>query len=677
MKKKSIGLICGSIETEKALVKQLREYLGDLVEIISIPMDEGIKALPVSDILLLSSEIVYTELVNLNFCLNKSDLIIAKRTVSYENLDQIVLMPHGLDVLFVNDLEETANEGIEALKEIGLDHINYIPYYPGKKGPVPELEYAITPGESDKVPPSVEKICDIGPRILDFATIVEIMYCLNLGKHLNRSFANEYLKKIISVSQRMALYSFEINRVNEQLSTVVDSIDDGILVYDTYGRITVCNGNVRKMLKIKPQNAVGRAIKDIIRNTTLIGYLMNKDENQDILIDIEGTEFAVSKFPIFSERSYIAIFKNIKETLEYNNNLRKEYINKGFYAKYSFSDIIGISAGIRQLKDTAKKLAKTDLTILIEGESGTGKELFASAIHNESKRKDGPYLAVNFSALPDELIESELFGYEEGAFTGAKKGGKPGLFEQCNGGTIFLDEIGDISLKVQARLLRVLESKEVMRIGGSEIKSINVRVIAATNKDLSKNVQENKFREDLYYRLKMGYLRLLPLRERKEDIQELIHYFISRETTEKITIAPEVMKILVNHIWLGNVRELRNAVCYMLAVKEATNIKLCDLPDSNFFAEDKSKDAQNLCRLISEEESFIVRCIIQNYRSGEVISREKLWNSIVKSPYKMSLYKLRKILDSLEGRNIIHKNRGREGIKLSDYGIKLLDEFIG
>ena len=204
------------------------------------------------------------------------------------------------------------------------------------------------------------------------------------------------------------------------------------------------------------------------------------------------------------------------------NIVRTNLMKRGHTSKYDFSNIIGKSKKITETKEIARKLARSNSTLLLIGESGTGKELFAHAIHKASNKQHGPFVAVNFAALPENLLESELFGYEEGAFTGARKGGHAGLFEQAHKGTIFLDEIGDASMKIQARLLRVLQEKEVLRIGGTKIIPIDVRIIAATNKNLEDLVSAGKFREDLFYRLKVLPIRIPPLRERKEDIPLLI-----------------------------------------------------------------------------------------------------------------------------------------------------------
>lgn len=280
----------------------------------------------------------------------------------------------------------------------------------------------------------------------------------------------------------------------------------------------------------------------------------------------------------------------VNETAKLTKTVREEVIGKGYYAKYRFDDIVGETDEICATKKIAEKIARTDLTVLIEGENGTGKELFASAMHNASGRVKNPFVAINFSALPDELIESELFGYEEGSFTGAKKGGKVGLFQQANGGTIFLDEIGDISLKMQAKLLRVIQEKEIMKVGADKIIPVDVRIIAATNRDLKKMIEEKSFRKDLYYRLKMGYIHIPPLRERKEDVPLLIRHWLGTKFDEDIRIDDDIMKRFIEHDWPGNVRELLNIMKYAVAVCEKKRITLMDLPYDSLIQFRESED---------------------------------------------------------------------------------------
>ncbi|GGK35074.1 hypothetical protein GCM10010965_30060 [Caldalkalibacillus thermarum] len=300
---------------------------------------------------------------------------------------------------------------------------------------------------------------------------------------------------------------------------------------------------------------------------------------------INGIHLVVNQTPIEIGREkagVVTAFQDVTKIQQLEQDLRKELQAKGLSARYSVAHIVGNSARIQETLRILQKIAKTDQTVLILGENGTGKELFAHSIHDLSPRRNGPFLPVNFAGLPESLAESELFGYEEGAFTGAKKGGKPGLFELAHNGTIFLDEIGDASPALQALLLRVLQEKQVMRIGGRRMIPINVRVIAATNKDLKKMVEEGKFRQDLFYRLFVLPLRVPPLRERKEDIPLLVDHFLKEFCTAKVYIADEVMENLVAYHWPGNIRELISVIQYMTRKNEVGTFFAYKLVRVNF-----------------------------------------------------------------------------------------------
>lgn len=260
--------------------------------------------------------------------------------------------------------------------------------------------------------------------------------------------------------------------------------------------------------------------------------------------------------------------------------IRQKLHQKGFLAKSSLDNFIGCSKKIQLLKQQTRQFAQTDSTILITGESGTGKEMLAQGIHNASQRKLGPFLAVNCAALPENLLESELFGYEEGAFTGTRKGGKPGLFELAHGGTLFLDEIVEMPLSLQSRLLRILQEREVMRLGADRVIAVDVRIVAATNRDLEIFVQANKFRSDLYYRLNVLRLRIPPLRERPEDIPELVACFLqlfSKLNPAIECISPQAVKLLQLHAWKGNVRELFNILERVMLLVQRPVITAADI----------------------------------------------------------------------------------------------------
>ncbi len=257
----------------------------------------------------------------------------------------------------------------------------------------------------------------------------------------------------------------------------------------------------------------------------------------------------------------------------------KKILREELRKSYNIHGIVGTSDAMMNLIETIKKVAETETTVLITGESGTGKSLIARAIHFMSKRKDKPFVTINCAAIPETLLEAELFGYERGAFTGAYTS-KRGKFELANGGTIFLDEIGDMPLSLQAKLLRVLQDKEIERLGSEKILKVDVRIIAATNRDLRLLVKEGKFREDLYYRLNVVPIHVPPLRERKEDIPLLVEHFLSHFNSKygkRVRISPEAMKVLIDYEWLGNVRELENTIERLVVMNEGT-VGVSDLP---------------------------------------------------------------------------------------------------
>ena len=268
----------------------------------------------------------------------------------------------------------------------------------------------------------------------------------------------------------------------------------------------------------------------------------------------------------------VSIFKDVSNVMKAENEVRRS-VTKGLIAKYCIKDIIHESAIITNVVNKTKKFAASDATILITGETGTGKEIIAHSIHNLSRRRNGPLVSFNCAALPDQLLENELFGHEEGAFTGSKKGGKPGLFEIAHKGTVFLDEIAATSQNFQIRLLRVLHEREIMRIGGDRLILIDVRVVAAANMNLGEEAQSGRFREDLFFRLNVLHIHIPPLRERIEDMPVLVNKFI-QETSGKHGLKPDTIprsciKKLMEYSWPGNVRQLRNFVERL--------VLLCDL----------------------------------------------------------------------------------------------------
>ena len=348
-----------------------------------------------------------------------------------------------------------------------------------------------------------------------------------------------------------------------RLDNIINHSIEGIIAVNKAGEITIYNTIAENIFgkpreKILHHQLVQKSIPDALK-----ALFETQTEVTNQLIKINGNNYLMTRTILKNDNELeetTITLQDVTRLQRVEHTTRMQLHNKGFVAKIHFPDIIGSSKPMRQVVQNAIRYSHTTATVLIEGETGTGKELFAQSIHNESPLRNGPFVAINCAALPESLLESELFGYVEGAFTGARRGGKPGLFELAHNGTIFLDEIGSISPAIQSRLLRVLQEKEIMRIGGTRVLSVNVRVLAATNRNLYELARDNKFRSDLYFRLSVLNLRLPPLRQRLQDLDELTEHFrtmINEKYGLTIKgISPAGLAVLKAYAWPGNVREL-------------------------------------------------------------------------------------------------------------------------
>ena len=358
----------------------------------------------------------------------------------------------------------------------------------------------------------------------------------------------------------------EIKRTKE-LQAILDFIADGVIAVDEKGVITVCNPSVYSILNLPYDSVIGKSIDDILVHSRMSKVLSTGKEELNRIQDENGVKVVANRIPIRHEQKVlgaVCTFQEINRIQQQEQEIRKKLLHRGHVTKYSLHNIVGESEMYQKAIQKVKKYSQVDSTILLTGETGVGKEVFAHLIHSFSKRSEGPFVAVNCAAIPENLLESELFGYVEGAFTGAKKGGKTGLFELAHQGTIFLDEIGELAESLQAQLLRVLQEGEVMRLGDERVIPINIRVVAASNRDFEKMVEEGRFRADLYYRLNILDIPIPSLRERIADIPLLCNFFIEelepgiRRNIRGFTA--DAMKILQNYHWPGNIRQLRNIV---------------------------------------------------------------------------------------------------------------------
>lgn len=433
----------------------------------------------------------------------------------------------------------------------------------------------------------------------------------------------------------------EATGLKNVLETVLDTAYEGIVVVDGDSRITMFNRAYGDFLNIDPASTIGRDVREVIENTRMHEVVRTGKAELRRFQHIKGNDMLCDRIPIFEGdkvvgavgkvlfrdlsdlEKVLAQAQSLKNELEYyKNELRRQ---NG--TRYSLSSIVGDSPQMKQLKELTKVVARSSTTVLLGGESGTGKELFAHAIHNLSGRSAKPFVKVNCAAMPENLLESELFGYREGAFTGAKKGGKIGKFELADGGTLFLDEIGEMPFEMQVKLLRVLQEREIERLGDSATIPVNVRIIAATNRNLMQMVERNTFRADLYYRLNVISLDVPPLRDRASDLQRLARHFLAKHSqaagVKPKTLSPEALEILTAYRWPGNVREFENVLERAVTLCEADEIEPAHMPLYVRSPARRRAGLQPLKQVVEEVEAEHIRQALNN-AGGNAVKAAKL-----------------------------------------------------
>ncbi|MDR3565990.1 MAG: sigma 54-interacting transcriptional regulator [Negativicutes bacterium] len=423
----------------------------------------------------------------------------------------------------------------------------------------------------------------------------------NMGLHSVLIYTQESMRQAIENAYEVALSRRREIEKAERLKAILDYAYSGIIATDNRGEITVFNKEAEKILRVTADEAIGRRIENVIPETHIHNVIRTQHADLNQLQKIGDIHIITNRVPIRAHKELVGVvatFQDVTTIQKAEHKIRQDLLSKGLAAKFTFTDMQGESLALLSKLELAKKFAATESTVMITGETGTGKELLAQSIHNFSPRHNKPFVAVNCSAIPDTLLESELFGYEEGAFTGARRGGKAGLFELAHTGTIFLDEIGEIPRALQSRLLRVLQEREIMRVGSSRIIPVNVRVITATNSDLWQAVSSKKMREDLYYRLNVLHIQLPPLRDRHGDIGLLARHYVKKFTLgENNTLArclPEILSYLESYAWPGNIRELQNVVERLAVLTNGSTIPAAQI--KNYLTEmlnQTDKDTDN------------------------------------------------------------------------------------
>ncbi|MED1863173.1 sigma 54-interacting transcriptional regulator [Fictibacillus nanhaiensis] len=427
---------------------------------------------------------------------------------------------------------------------------------------------------------------------------------------------------------------------NNILETIIDSAYEWIVVVDHEGIVRYMNKTYCEFLGEDSKKVIGKHVTKVIENTRMHkDVLQGKVEIADLQF-IRGNYMIANRIPILNEGKVIGavgtvIFRDTEQWKRMNSHIKALLHELNFYKKeweeingatYTLNDFAGTSAEVQKVKKHVKNIASGDLSVLIRGESGTGKELLAHSIHQLSERSGKPFIKLNCGAVPEHLFESELFGYSEGAFTGAKKGGKLGKFQLADGGTLFLDEIGDLPQSMQIKLLRVLQEKEVEPVGAVQSQKVNVRVIAATNRSLERLINENKFREDLFYRINVLQIQIPPLRERKEDIWPLAENFIRLNCAETgkriISIDKDVKEAFLEYSWPGNARELKNFVEAGIQLTHSDRLSLDVFPD---FLKEKlgiNKKQMTLKEHVQETEKNVIAYYLEKM-NGDIMQVAK------------------------------------------------------
>ena len=484
-------------------------------------------------------------------------------------------------------------------------------------------------------------------RSIDLAVVTSDSVGETVQRNRGRAILVKWRKHAILSALRTAtqLVSSKREEVdkNRWLQLLLDNINDGVISSGRQDEISVFNKRAGTYLGVTPNDIIGEAIESLPENNIIKTLMSTDNEACSQICTYKDKTFLVNRI-LINHKQQIVTFKDESEIVKLQTVLRRESVKKGMVAKYKFKDIIGSSKTTKNLIKTAQKYAQSNITLLVIGETGVGKEVYAQSIHNFSNRSTGPFVAINCATIPENILESELFGYEGGSFTGALKEGKKGLFELANGGTIFLDEIAEMSASLQARLLRVLQNKEIMHLGGDNLIPIDVRIIAATNQDLQKAILDRTFREDLYYRLFTLQLHITPLREHKEDIPELVEHFL-RESAVKFQKTPPkpgqaFLNALMDYHWPGNIRQLESVIeRYALLCDEgdddAAHHLIQEITGIASIGQVTDDNASMTIRIgsLKSMEKQIVRGLSDQHKIGDLaqlleISRTTLWRKL-------------------------------------------------
>lgn len=670
--KKTIAVVALDPMAGASYKNEVESLFGEYADVLSYSVRDGSATgkLPWADLFVISTDAYGSpEEITRHVPIDCESMAI-EVSFRWSALEALWKIPTGESVLFVNVTEAMAREAIAQLASLGVNHLKFIPYYPG--GIINEaVELAVTPGENRYIPKSITKIIDTGHRSCTSGMMIEIALRLGMEHLLETEVFQNYFKSIATNNYSFDQMFARSRKLESQFHILMDILDEGLVGVNERGQIFACNKNACQIAKVSEQLIIGKLGEEVFPYIPFYSVLKDKKQIQARVTKILGVNISIAVIPVLRKQECIGAFATLQrfndlETKQ--NELRSQLLSKGHFAKYTFEDILGKSDVICRTKDILKRMAVTQSPVLIVGETGTGKELMAHAVHQASKRSKGPFIAINVAAMPENLLESELFGYEEGAFTGAKKGGKLGVFEFAHNGTLFLDEVEGMSLSMQVKLLRVLQEGEVMRIGGSSIVSIDVRIVAATNECLEQKVKEGSFRKDLYYRLNALTVVIPPLRDRGEDILLLLEHFKST-LSANFEISKKTKQFLLGYSWPGNIRELYNAVEYFNYTGNCV-VELEDLPPTmtgiGFFAvsECTNENSNNTMKPYW----FVLEQIYIAAENESFIGRDRIYETAKNMHITISQKQIRDALKELSNNGLVVTGRGRAGSIITPKG---------
>lgn len=577
--KKMVSIIALDPRASVFYANQVQELFGELIEVHAYSVQEGtITNMVRSDLYVMSTDAFDNRADVPQYI--PIDAQISEIHVGYQwkTVRLLQEIPAGTRALFVNMTEKMVREATTTLNQLGVNHIEFIPFYPGAELKE-ELELAITPDEERFVPDSVKRVINIGHRSCTSGTMIEIALKLGLEGLLETKRFQEYMQGMASSNYSFDMMFTRSRRLESQFDILMDILDEGIIGVNEKAEIFAINEKAVEITGLKRSLVLHKQAANVLSYLPFVQCLKTKEKTDPRVVRINGVNVGTSVVPVLRQEECIgafAILQRFNDAENRQHELRNQLMHKGYRAKYTFEDVVGESEEIVRTKGILRRMAGTESPVLLIGETGTGKELFAHAVHRASRRERGPFVAINCAAMPENLLESELFGHEEGAFTGAKKGGRPGLFEFAHRGTLFLDEVEGMSPALQVKLLRVLQEHEIMRVGGNKIISVDVRIVAATNESLEEKVEDGSFRRDLYYRLNTLPVLIPPLRQRGDDVFLLLERF-KKETEGDFVLSEEVKQTFRDYDWPGNIRELRNLAEYF-SFTGSPVITLADLP---------------------------------------------------------------------------------------------------